>query len=285
MPAKWVDGMRTISGACQATASNSGVVERVSRFAAAPGVTVKGLTRLLVTELGDHFSLYVAPINLDPESPAMPISHPPYYATYLAKKVGPYATLGLAEDTWALNERVIDEKAFFEQAMAIYDERERMFLDALAQTKKGLLTTVFDTTDRVQHMFYRYLDPTHPANAGKDTTLWADAIAQVYERADALLGRLWSEIEDLESEHDLPSTSMPDGGTAWMVHRWASGERLDAVLRGQDIAAGDFVRRCKQLVDLLDQVAKAATDEQLRRTARTAVDAVLRGVVAADRLD
>ena len=50
--------------------------------------------------------------------------------------------------------------------------------------------------------------------------------------------RLWSEIEDLEVEHDLPTTSMPDGGMAWMVHRWASGERLDAVLRGQDMAAG-----------------------------------------------
>ena len=105
--------------------------------------------------------------------------------------------------------------------------------------------------------------------------------------AEALtrMSRLWSQIEDLETEHDLPTTSMPDGGMAWMVHRWASGGRLDAVLRGQDIAAGDFVRRCKQIVDLLDQVAKASTDGELRRTARTAVDAVLRGVVAADRLD
>ncbi len=107
------------------------------------------------------------------------------------------------------------------------------------------------------------------------------------EVAEAVVAmeRLWSEIEDLEIEHDLPTTSMPDGGMAWMVHRWASGERLDAVLRGQDMAAGDFVRRCKQLVDLLDQVAKAATDLELRRTARRSVDAVLRGVVAADRLD
>ena len=94
--------------------------------------------------------------------------------------------------------------------------------------------------------------------------------------------RLWSEIEALEAAHDLPSTSMPDGGMAWMVHRWASGERLDTVLRGQEMAAGDFVRRCKQLVDLLDQVRKAATDDELRRTARTAVAAVLRGVVAAE---
>ncbi len=103
--------------------------------------------------------------------------------------------------------------------------------------------------------------------------------------AIATMERLWSEIEDLETEHDLPSTSMPDGGMAWMVHRWASGERLDTVLRGQDMAAGDFVRRCKQLVDLLDQVAKATTDGEIRRTARRAIDGVRRGVVAADRLD
>jgi predicted AlkP superfamily phosphohydrolase/phosphomutase len=137
----------------------------------------------------------MTPIHIDPENPAMPISHPQIYSVYLARKQGPFATLGLAEDTWALNERVIDERAFFEQAMAIYEERERMFLDALAQTRRGLVTTVFDTTDRVQHMFYRYLDPTHPANAGKDTTEWADAIPRVYERVDALLGKVWDEIE------------------------------------------------------------------------------------------
>ncbi|WP_404382733.1 DEAD/DEAH box helicase [Knoellia locipacati] len=97
--------------------------------------------------------------------------------------------------------------------------------------------------------------------------------------------RLWSELDDLEAEHGLETTEAPDGGMAWMVHRWASGERLDAVLRGQEMAAGDFVRRCKQIVDLLGQIADAAPDTELRRTARKAVDGVLRGVVAADRLD
>jgi predicted AlkP superfamily phosphohydrolase/phosphomutase len=71
-----------------------------------------------------------------------------------------------------------------------------MFLDAVKQLKSGLVTTVFDTTDRVQHMFYRYLDPTHPANVGKDTEEWKDAIAQVYERADALLGKVWHLVDD-----------------------------------------------------------------------------------------
>lgn len=162
-----------------------------------PGLKVKvhGITRFYLNSVEPDVDLYMTPIHIDPENPAMPISHPQIYSVYLAKMQGSFATLGLAEDTWALNERVIDEKAFFEQAMAIYEERERMFLDALGQTKKGLVTTVFDTTDRVQHMFYRYLDPTHPANAGKDTTEWADAIPQVYERADALLGKVWSEVE------------------------------------------------------------------------------------------
>jgi predicted AlkP superfamily phosphohydrolase/phosphomutase len=162
-----------------------------------PGLHVKvhGIARFYLNCVEPEVELYMTPIHIDPENPAMPISHPQIYSVYLAKMQGPFATLGLAEDTWALNERVIDEKAFFEQAMAIYEERERMFLDALAQTKKGLVTTVFDTTDRVQHMFYRYLDPTHPANAGKDTTQWADAIPQVYERVDALVGKVWSEVE------------------------------------------------------------------------------------------
>ena len=48
-----------------------------------------------------EFALYVTPINIDPERPAMPISYPAIYSTYLAKRQGPFATLGLAEDTWA----------------------------------------------------------------------------------------------------------------------------------------------------------------------------------------
>ncbi len=64
---------------------------------------------------------------------------------------------------------------------------------------------------------------------------------------------------------------------AWMMHRWASGQRLEAVLRGGDMAAGDFVRRCKQVVDLVDQIGDAAPEPTLRATARKAVDAVMRG--------
>ncbi len=166
------------------------------RFKAGLGIRVSGIAKFYLISVSPHVNLYMTPIHIDPENPAMPISHPEVYAIYLAKKQGKFATLGLAEDTWSLNNRVIDEKIFFDQAMSIYEERERMFLDAVKQSKSGLVTTVFDTTDRIQHMFYRYLDPTHPANAGKDTEEWKDAIGQVYERVDALVGKVWNLIED-----------------------------------------------------------------------------------------
>jgi predicted AlkP superfamily phosphohydrolase/phosphomutase len=165
-------------------------------FKAGLGIKVSGIAKFYLISTDPHVNLYMTPIHIDPENPAMPISHPEVYAIYLAKKQGKFATLGLAEDTWSLNNRVIDEKVFFDQAISICEERERMFLDAVKQLKSGLLATVFDTTDRVQHMFYRYLDPTHPANAGKDTEEWKDAIAQVYERADALLGKVWHLVDD-----------------------------------------------------------------------------------------
>jgi ATP-dependent RNA helicase HelY len=106
----------------------------------------------------------------------------------------------------------------------------------------------------------------------------------VREAHEAMVRR-WSVLEDSERSHMLPQTSCPDAGMAWMMHRWASGQRLEVVLRDSEIGAGDFVRRCKQVVDLLGQIGDAAPDRTLAVTARRAIDAVMRGVVAADRID
>ncbi|HGY92177.1 MAG TPA: nucleotide pyrophosphatase [Planctomycetes bacterium] len=138
--------------------------------------------------------IYVTPINIDPDSPAMPISQPLVYSIYLAKTLGPYATLGLAEDTWALNERVVDEEAFLKQAWLIFEERKKMLWDVLEKTKKGFVTVVFDTTDRICHMFYRYLDPTHPANEGKDTEKHKNVIRDLYAKMDEFLAEIEKKI-------------------------------------------------------------------------------------------
>ena len=151
-------------------------------FKAAPGIKVSANCRMMVTEMDEHFSLYVTPLNIDPEHPAMPISHPSYYATYLAKRIGPFCTLGLAEDTWALNEGVIDDAAFLKQAYDIDRERERMFFVALDKLRKGTLTCVFDGVDRIQHMFWRYFEKDHPAARGANGREHKDAIEKIYRQ-------------------------------------------------------------------------------------------------------
>ncbi|HET8595473.1 MAG TPA: DEAD/DEAH box helicase [Intrasporangium sp.] len=105
----------------------------------------------------------------------------------------------------------------------------------------------------------------------------------VREAVEGMLD-IWADIDDAEADLALPRTGAPDAGLAWAVHRWASGRRLEEVLRGSELAAGDFVRRCKQVIDLLGQLTDAA-DPVLQETARLAASSVLRGVVAADRLD
>jgi predicted AlkP superfamily phosphohydrolase/phosphomutase len=164
-------------------------------FSAGLGVKVSGIVKLYVTQMSPHFELYVTPINIDPDDPAMPISDPSMFAQYLANLQGSYATLGLAEDTWALNERMIDEQAFLEQTYAIHEEREKMFFNSLKKNRAGLTAVVFDATDRIQHMFMRYLDPSNPSNRDKDTEKHAGAIEELYVRMDGLLGRVMEHVD------------------------------------------------------------------------------------------
>ncbi|MFT4263314.1 MAG: DEAD/DEAH box helicase [Nocardioides sp.] len=97
--------------------------------------------------------------------------------------------------------------------------------------------------------------------------------------------RLWGELDALERDHRLDFLRPPDLGFAYAAFRWAEGDDLDDVLGVLDLAAGDFVRWMKQLIDLCGQVATATTDARVRRTAREAVDLLKRGVVAYSGLE
>jgi len=181
----------------------------------------KGIARLLITATEPEFELYMTPINIDPSAPALPISHPSSYAIYLSKLMGSYATLGLAEDTWALNEGVIDEKWFLEQAYLNHEEREVMFFNALDKTPRGVVACVFDASDRIQHMFYRYFVPDHPANVGRDTEQWKGVIEDLYVRMDDLVGRTLAQIgpKDLLivlSDHGFESFVRGVNLNAWL---------------------------------------------------------------------
>jgi predicted AlkP superfamily phosphohydrolase/phosphomutase len=164
-------------------------------YKAAVGFTVKAITRFLLLEENPHVRLYVTPIQIDPEHPALPISHPASYSIYLAKKQGRFATLGVAEDTSGLNECVIGEGAFFRQAQDIHQEREKMFFDALSKTRKGTVVCVFDITDRLQHMFFRFHRDEKWGAAVSDER-YAHVLRDLYIQMDGLVGRVLKEIDE-----------------------------------------------------------------------------------------
>ncbi|HET8603145.1 MAG TPA: DEAD/DEAH box helicase [Marmoricola sp.] len=102
---------------------------------------------------------------------------------------------------------------------------------------------------------------------------------RVREVLDAMV-RLWSELSALEEDHHLDQLRQPDLGFSWAAWRWAEGDELDDVLERTGLAAGDFVRWVKQLLDLADQVADAAEAGPVRTAAREAAGRLRRGVVA-----
>jgi ATP-dependent RNA helicase HelY len=162
-------------------------------------------------------------------------------------------------------------------------------------------------TDRGRHLMRLYSEMDLVAAESLRSGLWDELSAAelaaalsvlVYEarRADdsapprlpggrvkdviAAMVKVWADLDALERDHHLDFLRQPDLGFAWAAYRWAEGDDLDDVLTVVDLAAGDFVRWMKQLVDLAGQVADAAGDSPLRRTARQVVDVLKRGVVA-----
>jgi ATP-dependent RNA helicase HelY len=119
-------------------------------------------------------------------------------------------------------------------------------------------------------------DPTEPRVPSGPVS---DALAET--------SRLWSELQGDERRHRLERTREPDAGFAWPVYRWARGESLQKVLTaaetsGHEISAGDFVRWCRQVIDLLDQIKDVmGKQDGIGATAGKAVEAIRRGVVAA----
>jgi ATP-dependent RNA helicase HelY len=118
------------------------------------------------------------------------------------------------------------------------------------------------------------------SRGSEDETIPPSPTRNVREAIDRLV-HTWEDLHDLEVRHGLDVTRRPDPGMVDATYRWASGANLLQVLTHADITAGDFVRWCRQVIDLLGQVVQAVPPgDPLRDTAAQAADLVNRGVVA-----
>src|SRR5262249_15570500 len=127
-----------------------------------------GMVRAYLVEGFPRPLLYISPINIDPTDPAAPITAPPQYAAELARMIGDYHTLGMPEETWALNQGHLTEAAWLDMVKTTLAEGEAMLYSAIERDDSELVVEVFVQTDRVSHMFWRGLDAQHPLYARTD---------------------------------------------------------------------------------------------------------------------
>jgi predicted AlkP superfamily phosphohydrolase/phosphomutase len=161
----------------------------VTQFRAYGIMPVFGIGQFHLNSL-DPIELYFSPINFHPSNPVFDISYPKSFSRQLVGELGTvYKTLGWAIDTWALNEERIDEETFMEDLWLTVGYRENITLNELNKTDWNLFISVFQAPDRVQHLFWRYMDPEHPMYDQEGAKEWGDAIFQVYKRMDDIVGR------------------------------------------------------------------------------------------------
>jgi len=157
---------------------------------------VKGICRFYLKQAHPRFQLYVSPINIDPENPALPISTPSSYSRDLAKQIGEYHTQGIAEDTKALSAGVLDDKEYLEQARTVLAEHRRAFDVEFPKFHDGLFFFYFSSLDLNAHMMWRLTDPRHPAYDPALAARYGSSLQEFYEQIDQVLGEVMPKVDE-----------------------------------------------------------------------------------------
>jgi len=162
------------------------------------------------------FRLYLTTVQIDPENPWVPISHPADYAKNLAGEIGLFYTLGIPEETDPLVDGRINEKLFLSQCAQIEKQREKMFWFGFERFKKGVYAFVFDTSDRIQHVFWR-----NKLLEGREFNV-SPEIEDYWVKKDDFLGRLLDKTTKdtlflIASDHGFTSFERAVSLNTWLV--------------------------------------------------------------------
>jgi predicted AlkP superfamily phosphohydrolase/phosphomutase len=185
-------------------------------------VRVHGMAQLLLMNAGSELQLYISPVNWKPDAPPVPISYPSGFAGDLFERLGYYRTLGWAEATWPLNELRMDEQTFMDDLYRAFDDRAQVILDRLNGRQWDLLVGVIESTDRVQHMMWRLIDPKHPMYDAALAAKFGRSIESVYRRADTFIGEVMNRVDPgtpilVVSDHGFHSWRKAVNLNTWLV--------------------------------------------------------------------
>ncbi len=189
-----------------------------------PLIRVRGISRFHLISVQPEVKLYLSPINFDPRSlpPGFKVSSPSDWAPQLAKEHGPYKTIGWQIDTWAISEGFATEKIFWDDMEWTVTQSRKMF-NALLQKDEDLIVQCFEFPDRVGHVFWRIVDPRHPAYDAKLAAEWGGALLKSYQLMDEIVGDAMKAAEQknalllIVSDHGFASFRRHVHYNTWLV--------------------------------------------------------------------
>ena len=202
-------------------------------FAAGLLTRVHGMAQFYLVRAAGDLGLYVSPINWKPDSPPAPMSWPTPLSADLYVRVGPYRTLGQPEATAALEENLLDEKVFLDDLYRAFDDRAQIILQRIDTHHWDLLVGVVDSIDRVQHVMWRLIDPSHPMYDRMLAAKFGDAIENAYRRADELVGEVMSHLEPGTPMLVLSAYGFHSFRRAVNLNAWLAQEGFLAVRAGR----------------------------------------------------
>jgi predicted AlkP superfamily phosphohydrolase/phosphomutase len=170
-------------------------------FEMVPGlVEVRGMVRVFLKQTRPNFSLYVSPVNIDPRSPAQPISIPPEYAYELAEAAGPFYTQEMPEDTKALSAHVLAPREFLTQSGLVMSERRRLLRYELQRFRhqgegSRFLFFYLSSVDQRNHMLARQMDAEHPFHDENTPPDLANAMRATYKEVDEMVGWVLANLD------------------------------------------------------------------------------------------
>lgn len=185
-------------------------------------IHLKGMSRFYLLQAAPALRLYMSPIHFHPEDEGIPISYPKGYAEELLKRFGCYKTMGWAIDTWTISSALANEDQFLSDVKLTEDAYEGMMKGLLKDGDWDLYVQVYEYTDRVAHILWRYMDPGHPLYDAQKAPIYQEAMRQAYIRMDKIVGEARAALPPgaslvVLSDHGFTSFRRAVNYNRWLV--------------------------------------------------------------------
>lgn len=184
-------------------------------------IKLKGLVRLYLMEINPELKLYISPIQIHPDN-NLHISYPENYAKELFKRFGPFKTMGWAVDTWTISSGLSDEEQFLSDMYQTEGAYEKIMLRLLKDKDCDLYVQIYEFTDRIAHILWRYMDERHPLYDSKNAEKFQNELKKSYIYMDKIIGEAMEEISDdcvliILSDHGFASFRKEVNYNRWLV--------------------------------------------------------------------